>query len=93
MKPRYLPSKLHDVTSRETATFIATIVRTSNLTFHLRCFERKSTKEMRKKRNVPSTSLSTNHVLLLLPPNRHLHINILQRIIPLDYLSIKIINM
>ena len=32
----YLPSKLHDVTSQETANFIVTTVRTSNLTFHLR---------------------------------------------------------
>jgi len=89
MKRWYLLSKLHDVTSQKTANFIVTTIRTSNLTFHLSCFEWKSTKQMRKKRNVPSTSLTTNHVLLLLPPNWHLHVNILQRIIPLDHLSIK----
>ena len=45
---------------------------------------------MRERRNVPSTSLSTNHVLLLLSTNRHLHVNTLQRIVPLDRLSIYI---
>jgi hypothetical protein len=89
MKRRYLPSKLQDVMSQEIATFIVTTVRIYNFTFHLSCFERKSTKEMRQKRNVPSTTLSTNHVLLLLPPNRHLQVNIRQRIIPLDHPSIK----